>query len=354
MLHIVAPGQPASSPLLLQLASVAMRQMPNTSQSVLVLGSESDVRACRAMGLQVLGSIGGVLDVSQTLQQRVCKYVQNNFSFSEKLIAWGFEAMVSTNRCSEQFEVFAIVDEVDCLHASHGLQTCVPTSPCCAETLHSCGIPQNQITEPIIAVEPCALLVGKATVLEILEISDGEFVVSIVGHTGAWQEIAAMAVRLHFAKIPVCFVVPSEYKHRDALMIAVRERGVSHLFTQIPSELRQIDVLHAATCAWSPTNARSDRTCGVLEVLEAASVEVPLAVSTCHPVSTIPSIGSSIAWASTSVEVAGWMIALHTDETSQQISKSVSRVSAVRASTTQGRFIENILLRTSQACRHSL
>jgi hypothetical protein len=48
------------------------------------------------------------------------------------------------------------------------------------------------------------------------------------------------------------------------------------------------------------------------------------------------------------------MIALHTDDTSQQISKSVSRVSAVRAITTQSRFIENILLRTSQACRHSL
>jgi hypothetical protein len=320
--------------------------MPQSSQSVLVLGSESDVRYCRSMGMPVIGSIGGVRNASQTLQARLCTFIEGNFSSNEKIMAWGYGAMMHTNRCSEKFEVFALVDEVDFLNPSFGHQTCVPTSPCCADVLHRIGFMKHQITEPVIAVEPCALVVEKGAVLEALGIQADEFVIAIVGNAGAWQEIISLAVRLHFAKVPACIVVPTEYIHRSSLMQASREHNITQLFAQLPSNLRQIDLLHAAHCAWCPSNAHSNRTCGVVDVLEASSVDIPLAVPSHHPIATLPSIGKSIAWSTSDVEVAGWMIEMREDNSLAK-AKSVKRVSSLRAIATPSRFVENVMSRIS-------
>ena len=345
MLHVLAPSASTSSPLLLQLARMAIRQLHQSEHGVVVLGSEQDARQCKSMGLPVLGSIGGVLDRSRTLQKRVSTYLQAHYTSVEKIMAWGIDATVATNSCAEVFNVSALIDEVDTSGITVGCQTCIPTSPTGSDTLRAIGYRARQITEPVFGTEPCSLVVNRTTVRELAEVCEDEFLVSIVGDFGAWQEIIAMAVRLKSAKLPVCFSLPNTFRDRANLMRAAREHGIAAMFMEIPQSLRQIDLLNGADCAWCPIHRQGVHTCGVLDVLEAATIDTPLAVQQSHPVSSLPSIGVKIAWASDVLEVAGWMLTMYaSDEKASE--QTASRVSAVRAITTPSKFIENIMLRT--------
>ena len=209
MLHVLAPTQQTTSSLILQLARVSIRQSHQFEHWVVVLGSEQDARYCKSIGLPVLGSIGGPRDQSRTLQTRLTRYLSECFTSEKKIMAWGFDAMLATNRCSENFDVSAFVDEVDLSRRSCGMQTCIPTSPCGAAALRTLGFKKHQIAESVFGIEPCPLVVDAITVRDSLRVQNGEFVVSIVGDFGDWKELLSMAVRLQSANINValCFLI---------------------------------------------------------------------------------------------------------------------------------------------------
>ena len=66
--------------------------------------------------------------------------------------------------------------------------------------------------------------------------------------------------------------------------------------------------------------------------------------ATSHPIASIPTIGSNVAWVKDSVEVSGWMLELKTNQAEVERT-CAERVSLVRSIMTPTRYIEALQLK---------
>jgi hypothetical protein len=237
-----------------------------------------------------------------------------------------------------------MIDEIDVLSPFASEHTIIPTTTYASDVATEAGVLPAQLTEPLIGVEPTAVVANRATVQESLGLNGDEFLVSIVGDVGSWQNIIEMAVRLNSILPSVHFVLPPRYRDRAMLMNAAKTHGLRSKLHDVPTSIRQVDVVHIANCSWCPAPAPFVSSTNLLDVLSAACIETPLAVSNTHPASTIPTNGSHIAWATDDIEVCGWMLNIESSASSTQI-ECAERVVAVRSIVTPSRFIESLKMR---------
>jgi len=345
MLHVFSPSHFTTSTSLFGLMRLAIHQLHQEEPRVLVLGTGDDATWCRNQGVPVLGSLSGSLDASKTLNKRLLRFLKETQQLRpEKILAWGWQAMRSTEKCSQEYDVYAMIDEIDLWAPCASEHIVIPTTMCAVAVAIEAGVRPSQLTEPLIGVEPSAVVANRATVQEALGLSGEEFLISIVGDVGSWQNIIDMAVRLNTILPSVHFVLPPRYRDRAILMNAAKTHGLRSKFHDVPPSIRQVDVVHIAHCAWCPSIAQFDRSTNVLDVLSAACVETPLAVSKNHPASTISTVGPHIAWVADDIEVSGWMLNLESSTSSSQI-ECADRVATVRSLVTPSRFIESLQMR---------
>lgn len=324
---------------------LTIRQLHQHHHQVIVIGDTSDAKRCENQGVPVLGSCGGFLNASKTLQKRLCDYLTGHLAlYSEKMMVWGWHAMSVTTDSSLEFDTYAVIDEIDLSIPCNGEHTVIPTSVVAQQFAKRQGVSESNITEPIVGIEPTSLIIDRETVLKSLTIHGEGLLVCIIGDVGSWQEIISIVVRLAASNSDITLVIPPTYRSRRRLLHAAKNHGVSHMIKVTPLDLRQIDVLRAADCAWCPTISSFDNSSNVLDALCAAWELTPLAVHKNHPISSIPTIGPQIAWASDGIEVSGWMLDLKTNH--ERVEKiCTDRVATVRSIAAPSRFIETLQMR---------
>lgn len=345
MLHIITPSHFTTSTALFGLMRMTIRQLHQEKHQVIVIGDVDEATRCRNQGVPVLGSCGGAENASKTLQNRLCNYIKESYRWQPtKIMAWGWHAMVMTTECAWEYDSYAVVDEVEKGLLGGGGHTVIPTSHYSVPRLELLGIPSLQMTEPLVGVEPTSIALDTDEVREHFKLGRNGLLISIIGDLGSWREILAVAIRLDALGQEAKLILPSTYRDRTHLMRAMMSHGLGGCIQEIPNELRQADVLLAADCAWCPPVASFDISLNVLDVLSAAVEMTPLAVHQNHPVVTIPTIGSQIAWAENGMEVCGWMLNLRANNT-MNTQKCTERVATVRSIATPARFIEALQMR---------
>jgi hypothetical protein len=345
MLHIITPSHFTTSEAIFGLMRMTIRQLPQENHQVIVIGDVAEAKRCLHQGVPVLGSCGGDLNASKTLQNRLCTYMKEaDQGQTIKLIAWGWHSMSVTTNCSWEFDSYAFIDEVDLEKSGAGGHTVIPTSQCAIDQAEKLGVSRINMTDPIVGVEPNSIVVDKEAVFEMLNWDGDGLLISVLGDLGSWQEILSVAFRLQALHQKCTLVLPPTYRDRALLMRAAKSRGLDQIIQDLPVVLRQIDVLLSADCAWCPSIAPFDTSSNVLDVLSAASEMTPLAVPVNHPVASIPTIGSQIAWSKDEKEVCGWMLDLKTNMVSTE-QVCAERVETVRSISTPTRFIEAIQIR---------
>jgi len=345
MLHILTPSHFTTSTSLFGLMRMTIRQLHQEKHQVIIIGDVDDAKRCRNQGVPVIGSCGGFLDASRTLQKRLCSYIKESNQWkTQKIMAWGWHAMSVTTDCSWEFDTYAMIDEVDPTTLGVGGHTVIPTSQSAVNLAERLGVPPMNLTEPLVGIEPTSIVIDKDTIHECFNWDGNGLFICVIGDFGSWQEILSVAVRLRSLNQRATFVLPPTYRDRALLMHAAKRHGLHHMIKEIPLKLRPIDVLLAADCSWCPSIATFDYSSNVLDVLCAASETTPLAVGTNHPIATIPTIGSQIAWASDDTEVCGWMINLKKNSVSEE-EICAERVTTVRSIAAPTRFIEALQMR---------
>ena len=344
MLHIISPTNFTTSPSLFGLMRLTIRQLYQEDHQVIVIGNAEDETRCRTRGVPTLGSLGGAINVSRTLPKRLSRFIhQTKGRQTEKIIAWGWHALSVLSECTSTHDTCALVDEIDPRVHVNGCQI-IPTTNLLLKYATTLGLSKQQISEQLVGIEPTTISVDRETVFEQLELQEEELFISIVGDIGYWQDILAMALRLKVANQKGTFVLSSTYRDRAKLMQAALQDGVFDMFRDVPPTLRQIDVIRHADCAWCPSMAPFDCSLNVLDVLLAAWEETPLACSRSHPVVSIPTIGSQIAWVSDDIECFGWLLDIASD--SKHFKKlCAQRAAMVRSITSPSRFIESLQMR---------
>ncbi len=324
---------------------VAIRQLYQEEHEVIVIGTTAEESNLRRRGFPVLGSIGGVADRSRTLSKRISRYMQEMGGFRySNIVSWGWHAMVVTEDCSHNHETCAYIDECDVTMKGGGSWRVIPTTDFVSKNATTLGLSRTQIQEPLVGVEPSTFSIDSEQVFEELRLHEDDLRISIVGDLGNWRDIIAMAVRFNVAKQKAVFVLPSTYRDRALLMRAAVGHGIHDMIRQPPTTIRQTDVIRHADCAWCPSPASFDCSANVLDVLSASWEETPLACSRNHPVASIPTVGSQIAWASDDIEIFGWFLDLaSTPEKFEQA--CTQRAATVRAVASPLRFIESLQMR---------
>lgn len=345
MLHIITPSHFTTSTALFGVLRMTIRQLHQEKHQVIVIGDVDDTTHCRNQGVPVLGSCGGATNASKTLQKRLSNYIRDAYQRQPtKVMAWGWHAMVMTTGCSWEFDSYAIIDEVDKELLGSGGHTVISTSHYAISRVEQFGIPPLQMTEPLVGIEPTSVVLDKDMVRKQFKCGRNGLLVCVIGDLGSWREILAVANRLEALGQDATLVLPSSYRDRVHLMRAAISHGLDDRIQEIPGELRQVDVLLAADCAWCPPVAPFDVSFNVLDVLSAAAEMTPLAVHKTHPVATIPTIGSHIAWAENDTEVCGWMLNLQANNTlNTQV--CAERVEMIRSIAAPTRFIEALQMR---------
>ncbi len=345
MLHIISPSHWTTSSSLIGLMRLAIRQLYQEEHEVIVIGTTEEESNFRERGIPVLGSIGGATDRARTLSKRVTRYIQEMRGCQySNIIAWGWHAMVVTEDCSNNYETCAFIDECDATMQGGGSWRVIPTTDFVSKHANTLGLSLEQIQEPLVGVEPSTFSLDSEQVVEELHLHEDDVLISIVGNLGSWQDIIAMAVRLNVAKQNAVFVLPSTYRDRALLMRAAVSHGIHDMIRQPPAAIRQTDVIRHADCAWCPSPASFDCSANVLDVLFASWEETPLACSREHPVASIPTVGSQIAWASDEIEIFGWLLDIASTPAKFEQS-CTQRAAAVRAVASPLRFIESLQMR---------
>jgi hypothetical protein len=345
MLHIISPAHFTTSTSMFGLMRVAIHQLHQENHRVIIIGDDLESKRCRNLGVPVLGSLSGSLDASKTLSKRMISFVTDiKINSSEKIMAWGWHAMCVTEKCTLDYDTFAIIDEVDQQSPCSSGHLVIPTTEVASIIANKSGVLEKQLTEPIIGVEPTTVFASDAMVREALQLQGNEFLISIVGDLGSWQEILAMLIRLDSTQKTAHFVLPSTYRDLAMLIRAANNHGVADNVHCVPSSIRHVDVLRLADCAWCPSLAPFDCSTNALDVLFAAWMTTPLAVNRDHPVSSIPTIGPQIAWASDAVEICGWMMDLMNKEKFPYCDYT-EQVDTVRSIAAPSRFIQSLQMR---------
>jgi hypothetical protein len=347
VLHIVAPSDPLTSPEIMGLIRLTQQQVGGQHKT-LVIGGDVETKYLQSCGIPVLGSVPGPMDVSKTLASRVNRLIELHSEGNLlNVIAWGWSA--TTMLCGLETSVRKI-GFVDGIHHSVSRSsidfTVIPSSWRGSDILVDSGINSNVIAEPLIGVEPTSCVADRSIVEDELQINNTNRFVYVVGNRASWQEILEMVFRMHSTGMELVFILPPYYAYRVQLMLEAKKRGLGKFIITTPARLRSIDVLVHADCVWAPNAASFDTTSTVLDVLKAAWEHVPIAAQCTHPVHSVPTLGSNIAWARDSIDVSSWII-----DSIRGTNREGTRASEVNASVRSiaapSRFIEGLLQRIS-------
>lgn len=346
-LHFITPSHFATSDEVFGLMRLAQKSLGGEHRTI-VLGSQKEATWLRQRGIKVLGSIDGILDVSNTLSSRLRRMVMRTMcSTSSTCIAWGWHAASTLSTVSSSIDSFAYVDEIDEGYefGKNNVQV-IPSGWSCSRKLVSIGIDEQFVAEPLLGVEPTSMVVDRATVFDAINIPTTTHVIPIVGRLSSWQEILSMLFRLDSANREFVFVLPDGYNYSSELRSAVKQRGLSRKLIDLPPALRSADVLANATCAWAPEPSSYDESHSVLEVVTAAWGDMPVAANVQHPVADNPCFGAQIAWAASELEICGWILDI-IQGNSSLLQKSAEVTMSVRSIASPSRFIEGMQLRMS-------
>ncbi|MDP7004885.1 MAG: hypothetical protein QF718_01565 [Phycisphaerales bacterium] len=313
---------------------------------VIVIGDHAEVVNLRNMGIDVLGSVSGPINSSNTLTRRLHNLINKVYGKATmQIVSWGWHATTLVSNLNLDGSIVGIVDEID-LSGSIGINKMkiVPTNWNCSKRLSELGVFESSISEPLVGVVPTVLSVDKRSARELLNIEQNSFVISIVGNQSSWQEILSMMFRLNTIDRQIDFVIPESYKYRPQLLMSVESYGLVDNVHGVHRSLRTVDVVRASNCVWVPDTAPFDVSYGVLDTVTVACEDVPLTVSVNHPVSSTPMIGHLIAWSRDELDSSSWIIDLVNDsKNSKKESKNQSL--KVRSYASPTRFVDGLLMR---------
>ena len=313
--------------------------------SVLVLGDSADSEILRHQGLYVLGSVQGTDNNSRTLGMRLRRAVEQVTSDQDQVIAWGWTPALAVSGLDCVHQVVAYVDAIDSMDALEiEVDTVIPTTWSCGEMLNSCCRCRASVTEPLVGIDAKTLVLEPSSVFKGLNLPSTSILVPVVNDDARWQEIVDVTVLLKSVGVELNMVVSSKYCHYSALYFALEEHGLSHMLRRVPVGLRLIDVVHAASFIWAPASTQSGRTDGILDLLSASASGVPVAASTEHAITGVPTIGNRLGWVSSIAELCVWILDLVQDS-SQVREQAVELAARVRTIASPARFVEGLQLR---------
>lgn len=313
--------------------------------SVLVLGDSADSESLRHQGLFVLGSVQGTDNNSRTLGLRLRRAVEKVTSDQDQVIAWGWAPALAVSGLDCVHRVIAFIDAID----SQGqleieVDTVIPTTWTCGERLNSCRRCRASVTEPLVGIDAKTLVLEPNSVFKSLGLPSNSVLVPVVNDDAQWQEIVDLIVLLRSVGVDLNMVVSSKYCHYSSLYSALEGHGLTHLLRRVPAGLRMIDVVHAASFIWAPVSTQSGRTDGILDLLSASASGIPVAASTEHAITGVPTIGNRLGWVSSIAELCVWILDLVQDS-SQVCEQALELATRVRTIASPARFVEGLQLR---------
>ena len=314
--------------------------------SVLVLGDKRDAEKLRNQGVPILGSVQGTDNRSRTLGTRLQRAV-NKITGQKKdqVIAWGWTPTVAVSGLRGVAGVVAFVDSIDsnCI-PEIDIDHVIPTSWTCRDRLE-----QNQtccisVSEPLVGIAATSLVVDSNSVYNSLHISPNSMLVVIMNDVGNWQEIVELIAMTKSVGIEIQIVVSQNYRCFSELYFSLKEHGLPHLLHRIPIGLRLIDVVSAASCIWVPTSIENEKVEGVLDLLWAAACGVPVAASSSHAITGVPTIGNRLGWVTSTTALCEWFIEL-TRDPSVLFDQALEIAARIRSIASGARFVEGLQLR---------
>ncbi len=347
LLHIVTPSHSLTSPELLGLIRLTQQQV-GCVHKTFVVGASSEANYLRKCGLSVFGSVAGALDSSRTLVERLSRLVDVSCADgATNIIAWGGHATSVVSGIKTSLHKIAFVDGMNqTVQLRSNDFMIIPTSWEGSSYLQQLGLATDFISEPLIGVEPTTMVASRSVVMDLLKLDGTVRVVAVVGNNCSWKEVLDMVFRIQTTGERVVFILPPYYAYRSHLMFAAKKQGIANLLIDTPAALRLVDVYAHADCVWVPSVAAFDASCSILDVLKAAWEDVPIAVESSHPVSSVPTIGTKIAWASDVLDIASWILDIVRGSTKWE--RDCAEVTtSVRLIASPSRFIEGLQQRLS-------
>jgi len=346
-LHVITPSDPSTSDCFVGLMRLVQRQIGGEHKTI-VIGDHAEAEVLRQRGIQMLGSLGGFKNKSNTLSRRLGRLLDTVCTSAKSTcIGWGWHSASVLSTLQINAETTAYVDEVDdCILLNNTTTKIIPTNWNVSQRLLAMGVDETVLAEPIVGVAPKSVVVDSETVLELVGIPADCCIVAIVGNASSCEELLAIAMQLKSTGLAFCFVIPPNYQHRASVLSAAKEKGVVDVFRCTPPELRTADIISAANCIWAPSVAEFDTSCAVLDVVDAAWDGIPILAGTNHPIASIPTVGKLIACAGSYNAICSWVIGVaKNDKTITR--KSADTTMAIRSIASPSRFIEGLLLRTT-------
>jgi hypothetical protein len=352
VLHIITPSDPSTSDCFVLLMRLAQQQIGGEHKTI-VIGDQDEADALQQRGIQVLGSLGGAENKSNTLSHRLGRLIlDTRNSARSNCIAWGWHSATVLSSLQLTEDTTAFIDEVDDgLSFSDKNTAFIPTSWSVSKRLVSIGVNEDVIAEPLVGVAPKSVVVDCKTVFELLDISVNVCVIVIIGDVSSWEELLSVGLQLQSTGLAFCFVLPLKYQYRANIFSVAKANGLENIFLDVPPELRVADVIAAANCVWAPATAEFDTSCAVLDVVDAAWNGIPVLAKTNHAIASIPRVGKLIACAESHNEICRWIIG--SAHFNREIEKKSTEITmAIRSIASPSRFIEGLLLRmtSQQSC----
>ncbi len=346
-LQVKTPSDPSTSDCFVGLMRLAQRQIGGEHKTI-VIGDQVEAEALRQRGIQMLGSLGGFKNKSNTLSRRLGRLLDTVcISAKSTCIGWGWHSASVLSTLQINAETTAYVDEVDdCISFKNNTTGIIPTNWNVSQRLLAMGIDETVLAEPIVGVAPKSVVVDSKTVLELAGIPVDCCIVAIVGDVSSCEELLTVAMQMKSTGLAICFVLPPNYQHRANVMSVATEKGIADVIRCTPPELRTADIISAASCIWAPSVAKFATSCAVLDVVDAAWDGIPILAGTNHPIASIPTVGKLIACAGSYNAICSWIIGVVKNEKTIT-KKSADTTMAIRSIASPSRFIEGLLLRTT-------
>ncbi len=348
-LHFIAPSSPSTSTEIIGLLRLICQHIGG-GHEIVVLGTEDEAKHFRSIGLNVVGNISGIQNQSKTLANRINALLKTNASHQHVLYAWGYRSAAALSCVDTAKTKICFIDDIEQeIEIASSKMTIMTPSAETAELLATRSIPSIHITEPLIGLRPFSLLIERSLARNQLGVTH-DFLVSCVGQYASVQSIIELLMRMECAGKPIKLVLPHRYGYQSELMEQMTGMNIKQHVVMFPSHLRTVDVIHASDAVWAPNTPDYVNQTGVLDVLRVAWEGIPLAVTKQHAVSSVPTIGNRIAWASDEIDITAWLVAFEQNR-DEAIQTALECAHRIRAFTSPTRFVDGFLMRLPSSAR---
>ena len=170
-LHVITPSDPSTSDCFVGLMRLVQRQIGGEHKTI-VIGDHAEAEVLRQRGIQMLGSLGGFKNKSNTLSRRLGRLLDTVCTSAKSTcIGWGWHSASVLSTLQINAETTAYVDEVDdCILLNNTTTKIIPTNWNVSQRLLAMGVDETVLAEPIVGVAPKSVVVDSETVLELVGI----------------------------------------------------------------------------------------------------------------------------------------------------------------------------------------